>query len=434
MRRNLANTRAIRHSAVVGVAPVGLSLTWDRVRGHRLKSHCLHEPRSAGSTAASAVSVASAVCGIHAQVGSAAALSLARRVRGAHVDILTDALWRDRSLVKTYGPRGTVHVVAAEELSLWTAAARALPGQGSRRPPPDGRSTPLTDEQRDQLTDAIRTVTRGTQLTRDELGAAIADECGPWVHTTVSAAWTTGWPHWRFAVDEEVVRGQLCFGPPQGNRVTFVRADEWVPDSIAQVWVDDDTMVGEAPAVLVEIARRFLAAYGPATHQEFAQWFAFPVGQARKVFGALGDELVPVDVAGYRSNALVASEPQDWEPVTGCIRLLGYFDCFAVGSHPRDELAPPSAAEAAKAHAAGYARGGARRFLCGPLPVLLVDGVVSGVWTYRQGDAEEVRVEVFGHPSARLRRLLADEVARLSAILDRDLVLSLGPADIKAHL
>lgn len=86
-------------------------------------------------------------------------------------------------------------------------------------------------------------------------------------------------------------------------------------------------------------------------------------------------------------------------------------------------------------HGRGFARGGGRRFLCGPLPVLLVDGVVRGVWTFRkQGRAEQVRVEVFGAATTTLRRLLQAEVARLAVLLDRDLRLSVGPADIAAHL
>lgn len=317
-------------------------------------------------------------------------------------------------------------------------------------------------EQSAQLRAAVLSVTRGTQLTRAELGAAISAACGDWVNIQASAAFTSGWPHWRLAVDEAVARGVLCFGAPQGNRVTFVRSDEWLPETTSQIWTaDDGALVGNAPAVLVEVARRYLGAYGPATHQEFARWFAMPAGLARQVYAALGDELVPVDVDGHRSWALHAEDPQSWQPVTDQVRLLGYFDCFAVGSHPRDELAPPKAAERAAAHARAFARGSARRFLCGPLPVLLIDGVVSGVWTYRQpgevadsrkpdpglveqrqaggGDrkrarSEQVRVEVFGRTSAGLRRLLAEEVVRLAAVLDRDLTLSIGPADIAAHL
>lgn len=430
-----AGTTWVRHSGVVPAAapaPALIPLTWDRVRGHRLRAHGLLDPRPAGSAA----EVASTVCGIHAQVAPAAALSLARRVREADVGLLNEGLWRDRRLVKTYGPRGTVHVFPAEELSLWTAATRALPDQGSRQPPAGVALVTPTAAQAEQLRNAVLSATRGTQLTRAELGAAITAECGPWVDTQASNAFNTGWPHWQLAVDEAVAKGVLCYGAPQGNRVTFVRADEWLPDTVTQVWTaEDDALVGDAPAVLVEVARRYLAAYGPATHQEFAQWFAMPAGRARQVYAALGEELIPVDVEGYRSCALAADDPDSWEPVKDCVRLLGYFDCYAVGSHPRDELAPPEAARRAAAHGRAFAKGSARRFLCGPLPVLLVDGLVRGVWTYRdENKARQVRVEVFGATSAGLRRLLDEEVARLAATLDRDLELSVGRADIAAHL
>jgi len=57
------------------------------------------------------------------------------------------------------------------------------------------------------------------------------------------------------------------------------------------------------------------------------------------------------------------------------------------------------------------------------------------VWTYRTLQrTEQVRVEVFGPADTTLRRLLEAEIVRLSALLGRILTLSLGPADIAAHL
>ena len=409
-----------------------LALTWDQVRGHRLRRHGLVEPFPPGA----AVEVASAVCGIHTQVGSAAALSLARRVSGADVSLLTNALWDERTLVKTYGPRGTVHVFPAAELSLWTAATRAMPAKGSRQADSSSGLLQLTADQAEQLRLAVLSATSGTQLTRAELGRVITAECGPWADQTAIAAFQGGWQHWRVAVDEAVAQGILCYGPPRGNQVTFLRADGWLPRSIKQVWTaNDEAMLGGVPAILVEVARRYLATYGPATHQEFAQWFTLPAGFAKQVYAAFEDELVPVDVEGHRSWALRDQQPDAWEPVTECVRLLGYFDCFAVGSHPRDELAPPDSAKHAVSHGRAFAPGKGRQFLCGPLPVVLVDGVVRGVWTYRmEGRKEQARVEVFGRTDANLRRLLEAEVGRLSAVLGRDLTLSLGPADIAAHL
>ena len=52
-------------------------------------------------------------------------------------------------------------------------------------------------------------------------------------------------------------RGLLCFGPSRGASVTFVKPQQWLG-----AWreVDPDE-------ALLEVARRYLRAYGPATSQ-----------------------------------------------------------------------------------------------------------------------------------------------------------------------
>jgi hypothetical protein len=95
--------------------------------------------------------------------------------------------------------------------------------------------------------------------------------------------------------------GVLCFDPPKGNRVTFVRADRLpkVPDA--------------APTVL----RALLGAYGPATPELFDKvWLSR--GSARKAllrswFAALEDELAEVDVEGER-RLMLAGQVEDWRP------------------------------------------------------------------------------------------------------------------------
>src|ERR671914_1518089 len=54
--------------------------------------------------------IASVLCGAHAQVLSAAELSIGRRIAGATRADVQRAHWEDRTLVKTFGPRGTVHL------------------------------------------------------------------------------------------------------------------------------------------------------------------------------------------------------------------------------------------------------------------------------------------------------------------------------------
>ena len=66
--------------------------------------------------------VVSRACGIQAQVLSAAELALSARIPDLRVADVRAALWEHRSLVKTYGPRGTIHLLAAADLPLYMAA------------------------------------------------------------------------------------------------------------------------------------------------------------------------------------------------------------------------------------------------------------------------------------------------------------------------
>ena len=97
---------------------------WDGVRARRLVRNHLAERASADRL----VEVVRDVCGIHAQVMGSAELQLAARVDGVTQGDVRAALWERRELAKTWTLRGTLHIHPAGELSLWTAARRAVVG------------------------------------------------------------------------------------------------------------------------------------------------------------------------------------------------------------------------------------------------------------------------------------------------------------------
>src|SRR6266542_2803159 len=197
------------------------SLTWDQVVVRRQRRHRLLEPAPPDRL----VEVASAVCGIHAQVMASAELSLGLRVAGVTRREVRQELRERRGLVKTYGLRGTVHLFPADELPLWMAALRA-------NQPPEGGDAPdragLTPERQDAVIAAIGEALDGRCLTRQALGEELASRLGAWVLEETFPAFGGAWPRWWTAIGEAAVRGVLCFGPNQGNRVTFVRPDQWV--------------------------------------------------------------------------------------------------------------------------------------------------------------------------------------------------------------
>src|SRR5262252_1541235 len=97
-------------------AAVEAELSWPQVHSFRLRGHDLD-----ASPRGTVVQVAADIGGAQAQVMSAAELQLAVR-SGRPVTEVRDALWKDRKLVKTWLMRGTLHLVRAEDLPIYTAA------------------------------------------------------------------------------------------------------------------------------------------------------------------------------------------------------------------------------------------------------------------------------------------------------------------------
>ncbi|MET9897555.1 winged helix DNA-binding domain-containing protein [Streptomyces sp. NPDC006446] len=380
-----------------------LRITWDEASARRLERQFLSVPARAGTPVAEVVG---AMLGAHAQVLSAAEVSVGVRAEGVTRADVRAALWEERSLVKTYGPRGTLHLLPAAGLSFWTAALTAIP----TGPSPFAQGARMTAGQADEVVAAIADALAGTSLTIDELSEAVVARTGPWAGDLVMPAFQGMWPRWRQVMHRAGQRGALCLGPNRGRKVTYTRPPDFRPMA-----------ADEALALLV---RRHLRAYGPATAAHFAQWAAAPRGWARDLFATLADagEIEEVDFAG--GPAWVAAGDTDFpgEPARG-VRLLPYFDAYGIGCRPRELLFPGAAYE--RALAGGQA---------GNHPVLLIDGVVSGVWHQRRsGRRTTVTVEPLVRMTAALERELARQVDRVGEILEATPELVVGKVTSGPH-
>src|ERR1035438_4743592 len=93
-----------------------LKLTWSRAAAWRTRRHHLVERAPASSMLA----VARRLCGLHAQLMSSAELTLWARVEDLDRRAVARALWEDRTLVKSWAMRGTLHLLPADELPYGT--------------------------------------------------------------------------------------------------------------------------------------------------------------------------------------------------------------------------------------------------------------------------------------------------------------------------
>src|SRR5215216_3402613 len=175
---------------------------------------------------------------------------------------------------------------------------------------------------------------------------------------------------------------------PRWRQLTSTAAHRWLPG-----FRPDD---GEG--ALRTLLTRYLYAYGPATPQHFARWLSIPPRRAVELF----DEL-----AGEPGWTMAGDTGTPRQPHRG-IRLLGYFDAFVVAGQPRERLYPGAAAT----------RGLTPAGQAGNYPVLLVDGVVAGVWHQRRsGRKLAITVEPLGELTATQRGQLDGEVELVGAVM-----------------
>jgi hypothetical protein len=375
--------------------------TWAAVLSRRLDRHFLTEPATAAAGAAAAV------CGVHAQIITAAELSIGQRLAGAGRDDVRAALWETHELVKTFGPRGTVHLLPTEDLPRWTGALAAVP-----RPLPSfDPSVRLGPAQLDEVVAGIGAALADAELTIDELDAALADEVGAWAVERCMPAFQDLWPRWRQAVDTAANRGVLCFGPVRDRKVTYTSPQRWSPGFAP----------APGPAAVTWLARSYLRSYGPARPEHFAQWLGVAKPWAVTLFETLtaDGEIEPAGKAGW----VVAGDTAFPSKAPHGLRLLPYFDAYVVGSHPRDQVFPGAAA----------ARAQARR-QAGNFPVLLLDGMVGGVWHQkRSGRYVDVTVEPLAELSAARRRDLEAETERIGAFVGLTPRLTIGTVTVGPH-
>jgi hypothetical protein len=345
------------------------------------------------------------LCGVQAQVITAAEMAIGARVERVTQQDVRRELWEKRTLVKTYGPRGTLHLLPADELPAWMAAMRA---RADLRGGNEYEGYDIEPAQAEALLEGIGEALDGECLTREELALRVSSRVGSWAKAKLESTWGV-------LLGPAAYRGLLCFGPSQGSKVTFARADQWIGG-----WKEV-----EPAGALKEVARRYLATYGPATYREFARWFWLPPDDARRVIESLGGEVEEVKWEG-RSAWVLAKYADAGDSGTNgqeeaSVRLLPQYDTYVLANGPRDRIVP------GPAHKRIFSYGRGRYEGAVALPILLIDGVVAGMWERKmRAKAVDIRVEAFKELSKREREMIEAEAQRIGEFFGIDANLTFG--------
>ncbi len=277
----------------------------------------------------------------------------------------------DRTIVRTWPMRGTLHFVPAEDVRWMLALLTPKVIAGSaRRHAELGLDDATFARSREVFADALQ---GGNQLTRAELGEALE-----------AAGIATAGQRLYHILGLLAQEGLICFGVRQGKQQTFVLLDEWVPGT--------RSMAREE--ALAELARRYFASHGPATDRDFAWWTGLTLGDARLGLELAGSQLVQEEIEGqtYWRSPLQAvvdeAEPSAW--------LLPAYDEYTVGYTDRSALLD---ADGVRYTEAGHSI---------LMPAIVIRGQMVGTWR-RTIRARAVEIELY--PFAPLSQGDADLVA-----------------------
>ena len=336
-----------------------------------------------------------AAAGIQAQDRRAARLSVWARAHHLDAAALEDALVTERSIVRTWAMRGTLHLVPAADVGwLLGLLGPVLVARRARR----YRDLGLDESTFATAVAAIgEAVAAEGPLTRPELAARIRERGVDVEPGSQALAHLVG----RAALERVV-----CCGPEDKGAETYVGLAAWVGD-LARDGPTGPVLSGGA--ALAELARRHLAAFGPARPEDFATWSGLPISQARAAWRLLDGELVEVVAVGRPAWVLNGTDLHLGEPGSPVVRLLPAFDTYLLGHKDRALIVDERFTRRV------WPGGGWIH------PTVVVDGAVAGTWRLEaRSRPPAVAVDPFSDLDGDVVVALDAEIERLRAFLEAE--------------
>jgi hypothetical protein len=346
----------------------------------------------AGRRARDVASATRTAAGLQAQDLTASRLAVRARSDGLDLAAVVRACEQDRTVVRTWLMRGTLHLVPAQDVRWLTALlGPGLVRAGRRRRTELG----LTDAVCANALAALPDVLAGGPLTRAEVVGGLADRGVRFDPSGQAPAHLVGYA---------AVSGLVCRGPDRDREPTYVLLDDWVgPGGGPGGGPDGGGPDGgfDAEAALAELARRYLAAFSPASAEDFAAWSGLPPARARAGLSALGEQVTRTTVRGQPAFLLgTATEvPDTW-------RLLPAFDSYLLGYRSRELFLDPAFARRIQA-GGGWIH-----------PAVVRGGRVVGTWRLRRERGRATVAAKLFEPGGRTAAAaLAEEAADVGRFL-----------------
>ena len=256
--------------------------------------------------AASVGEVAGALVALHATDPATVYLSAAARMVSPSVAALEDALYADRTVMRMLGMRRTMFVVPDDVAPLVQAGCTAAVAVRERKLAIGLLAASSVGDEAwlDDVLDSVHRILRD----KGAATAAVLAQAEPRLREKVvySPGKSYGGPAniTNRVLSLLAAEGRIVRGRPRGSWLSSQY--EW---SAVEEWLPAGMPVRPAADARRELARRWLAAFGPAPAEDLKWWAGWTMGDTRKALAAI--EAVEVALDGGPGWVL----PDDLEPV-----------------------------------------------------------------------------------------------------------------------
>lgn len=199
-----------------------------------------------------------------------------------------------------------------------------------------------------------------------------------------------------FLLQRASLEGVICHGPEADREATFVLRDAVATPSLS---------TGDRSASLRRLAQRYFAGHSPATKDDLVWWSGLPAAEVSAAVAGLVDENALVTVA---PGQLYYVPGENVRVVSESLTLLGPFDEYLIGYKNRALVLDSAWAKTVNSG------GGMLK------PTIVHEGIVRGIWSYRDTRTALVISTLPFEDTPRLpRNGITAAVSRLSRFLGR---------------
>jgi len=295
-------------------------LPFEKVRRFYLMRH--HLLRKAQTK--DLVKVVDDVCGLQAQASATPYLSLWNRVENFENGLLNEALYRDKTLVRMWCMRGTLHVIPSADSPTYNKALKKMwfEHHGRFMRPPNW---PSIEERKRLVYPKILEALAQKPLKRSELSAKVR----------LPKSYERLFSAWGGVLKETGYEGLTVHAQPCDKEACFARLDKWLPH-INLNQIDEE----EAKEKLLI---KYLRGYGPASQKDFVLWSGLMAGDAKKAIESGASLLKEVEIEGVKERFRMLKE--DFKTLDSMSldekvppSLLPKFDSFVLGHKDRTRI------------------------------------------------------------------------------------------------